>query len=170
MHAEDADNGFMRYPVAHVSWNDASVLASFVGSQLGEQAAAYEWRLPSEVEWELSCRAGTRSEFTYGDALTSEQANVATGAVQAVAQFAPNALGLFDMHGNVEEWMLNSYQSQLVMAKRVGPPQSDETPLKSVRGGSARDPAQFARSSNRFARPSMKADRFLGFRLVVTKK
>ena len=116
-------------PVEFVSWNDAT---NYCGKlTLSEKAAGrlpagWVYRLPTEAEWEYACRAGTRTPFHYGNDLRSGMANFygtfeyvgGTGGVNnptgtylartmAVGSYAPNAFGLYDMHGNVYEWCLD---------------------------------------------------------------
>ena len=65
------------------------------------------YRLPTEAEWEYSCRAGTTKEYSFGDKITPKDANYKEskiGKSVAVGSYKPNAFGLYDMHGNVWEW------------------------------------------------------------------
>ena len=99
-------------PVERVSWYDAVEFCSRLSKATGK-----EYRLPSEAEWEYACRAGTTTSFHYGETITSELANYAAIETYAsepvgeyreettpVGSFPPNSFGLYDMHGNVEEW------------------------------------------------------------------
>ncbi|HUQ33331.1 MAG TPA: formylglycine-generating enzyme family protein [Pyrinomonadaceae bacterium] len=100
-------------PVTDVSWDDSQ---QFI-QKLNQLNDGFVYRLPSEAEWEYACRAGTTTEFSYGDSLGSDQANfkgdhpyggaakgIDRGRPTAVGSFQPNAFGLYDMHGNVGEW------------------------------------------------------------------
>jgi formylglycine-generating enzyme required for sulfatase activity len=106
-------------PVEQVSWNDAQ---EFI-KKLNAQNDGYTYRLPSEAEWEYAARAGTTTAFAFGDSLNSTQANfngnypyggAAKGVYRqkttSVGEFAPNAWGLCDMHGNVWEWVEDIYK------------------------------------------------------------
>jgi formylglycine-generating enzyme required for sulfatase activity len=145
-------------PVVNVTWDEARQF-------LDRMNAGQEWRLrlPSEVEWEYACRAGTTTPFSTGQQLTTDEANYngdfplagqSMGEnrrrVTAVGSFAPNPWGLFDMHGNVWEWTNDAY---------------DET-HKVIRGGSWRFNADSARCALRYHhRPQDRGDS-LGLRLV----
>jgi formylglycine-generating enzyme required for sulfatase activity len=93
----DGDNR----PVEQVSWNQAIEFCQRLSRKTGN-----EYRLPSEAEWEYACRAGTLTDFYFGDALTPKLANYDKNEVTTkdVGIYLPNAFGLYDMHGNVCEW------------------------------------------------------------------
>jgi formylglycine-generating enzyme required for sulfatase activity len=112
-------------PVERVWWFNAVVYCDALTVQeaaAGRLPVGYEYRLPTEAEWEYCCRAGTTTEFHYGPTLACGQANFgysyhtssscsSPGGVQTavVGGYAPNAWGLYDMHGNVWEWCLDSW-------------------------------------------------------------
>lgn len=110
-----------QHPVEQVSWVDARAYCAALTAQqaaLGHVPAGYEYRLPTEAEWEYACRAGSSTEFSTGSELHCEQARFGysyhsssfcgTEATAPVRSHAPNPWGLFDMHGNVFEWCLDS--------------------------------------------------------------
>jgi len=92
-------------PVEMVSWNDATEFCKKLAEKTRQTV-----RLPTEAEWEYACRAGSKTEFSFGDAdegigdYVWSSANKKGDATHPVGQKKPNAWGLFDMHGNVEEW------------------------------------------------------------------
>ncbi len=99
-------------PVEQVTWNDATEFCWRLSQKTGRQ-----YRLPSEVEWEYACRAGTTGPFYFGESITTDLANYngnyAYGLgrkglyrreTTEVGSFPPNAFGLYDMHGNIWEW------------------------------------------------------------------
>lgn len=92
-------------PVERVSWNDAQEFAQRLSQKTGKQ-----YRLPSEAEWEYAARAGSNAKWSFGDSeyqlgdYAWFSAN-SQNKTQRVAQKRPNAFGLFDMHGNVWEWV-----------------------------------------------------------------
>ncbi|MDY0170415.1 MAG: bifunctional serine/threonine-protein kinase/formylglycine-generating enzyme family protein [Thermoguttaceae bacterium] len=67
------------------------------------------YRLPTEAEWEYACRGGVNTCFVTGDRITPEDARFSTDGPKPVGSFPPNAFGLHDMHGNVEEWVADFY-------------------------------------------------------------
>ena len=96
-------------PVERMTWDQASAFCRKLGELPGEQSAGAVYRLPTEAEWEYACRAGTTTSW-YGtdyEAAVLQQAWIRANAGQTthpVGQKAPNAWGLYDMHGNVFEW------------------------------------------------------------------
>ena len=108
-------------PVETVSWDDAMALCKWLTAN--EQAAGrvpegYQYRLPTEAEWEYCCRAGTTTPWHTGASLEPGQANfggvrkneaLPHGQTAPVGSYPANAWGLHDMHGNVWEWCLDSY-------------------------------------------------------------
>ena len=92
-------------PVERVTWNDAQEFAQRLSQKTGKQ-----YRLPSEAEWEYAARAGSSTKWSFGDAEYQLGEHAWYGGnsqrtPQRVAQRRPNSLGIFDMHGNVWEWV-----------------------------------------------------------------
>ena len=105
------------HPVVYVSWNDAVAYCKWMTKRGGKT-----YRLPTEAEREYACRAGTTTPFNTGDNLTTDQANydgshpynnnpkgVYRKNTVPVNSFAPNTWGLYNMHGNVQEWCSDWY-------------------------------------------------------------
>jgi formylglycine-generating enzyme required for sulfatase activity len=102
------------YPVYNVSWNDCQ---EFVDA-MNNLDPSYEYRLPSETEWEYACRAGTSTRFYWGEdpdySLIDQYAwyhDNSGDTTHPVAQKLPNAWGLYDMSGNVYEWCEDWYHA-----------------------------------------------------------
>lgn len=116
--ADGGDNGWgkQRRPVIEVSWND--VVAAFIPWLNRETGHVY--RLPTEVEWEYAARAGSTTAYHWGNDLPCSRARFGysddacpdvLGPVP-VMSFEPNAFGLFDMHGNVWEFVSDCWSDQ----------------------------------------------------------
>ena len=96
-----------KLPVTNVSWEDCQ---GFIKKLNANTDGGY--RLPTEAEWEYACRAGTTTAYSYGDKMTSKDANLDDLKIKKpviVGSYRPNAFGLYDMHGNVWEWCEDWY-------------------------------------------------------------
>jgi formylglycine-generating enzyme required for sulfatase activity len=127
-----------RRPVINVSWNDAKQYVNWLSSKTGRS-----YRLLSEAEWEYAARAGTTTEFAFGDSITTRQAQFserswkAAGKTVEVGKFSPNAWGLHDMHGNVNEWCEDTYHEDYEGAPNDGTAWLDGAHTsRMLRGGS----------------------------------
>ena len=103
---DDEGWGRSERPVINVSWHDAHAYAKWLSRKTGQN-----WRLPTEAEWEVAARGGSTTSYAFGNTLGKDQANTGNhmARTQAVGKYAPNAFGLYDMHGNVAEWVLDRY-------------------------------------------------------------
>jgi formylglycine-generating enzyme required for sulfatase activity len=135
------------------------------------------YRLPTEAQWEYACRAGTRTPFNTGNNITTAQANydgnypyndnpkgINLNRTSSVGSYAPNTLGLYDMHGNVAEWCwdrLNFYPSE-PQTDPVGSTTGDRV----YRGGSWIDIGLYLRSAYRYRNASYGRSSSIGFRLA----
>ena len=166
-----------RLPVESISWHEAVEfcrrLSKFTGSF---------FRLPSEAEWEYACRAGTISPFNCGETITTDFANydgkypyhncprcgIYLGQTTDVGTFPPNAFGLHDMHGNVQEWCLDNWHSNHKDISTVAQPRVsfDSLAFKVTRGGDWYHGASRVRSSSRTPLPPDSRYNYLGFRVV----
>jgi formylglycine-generating enzyme len=161
------------HPVVHVSWNDAVEYCKWLSRTTGKN-----YRLPTEAEWEYACRAGNSKPFNTGDNLTTSQANYDGNYpynnnqkgenrqnTVPVNSFAPNAWGLYNMHGNV--WELCSDWYGNYGSGTVTNPAGPETgSYRVIRGGSWNYPAEDCRSAYRsLSSPDIRYN-FVGFRPV----
>jgi formylglycine-generating enzyme required for sulfatase activity len=161
-----------RNPVEMVSWEDAVVFCQKLSALPEEKAAGRVYRLPTEAEWEYACRAGSTTEYSFGDN-ESQLADYAwydqnSGEqTHPVGEKKPNPWGFYDMHGNVREWCADrsaDYPKGAVSDPR-GP---KEGPFRVSRGGGWLNGAASCRSAERCG--SLPSDAFddNGFRLALS--
>ena len=132
-----SDNG--NRPVVSVSWKDAQAYVEWLSGKTGE-----EYRLLSESEWEYVARAGTRTEYWWGDEIGRNRANCRgcgsrwDGKQTApVGSFSANPFGLYDVHGNVREWVEDCWNGSYAGAPTDGSAwESGNCSRRVVRGGS----------------------------------
>ena len=163
-------NGANR-PVEQVSWMDVTTFcAKLTASEraAGRLPAGMTYQLPTEAQWEYACRAGTKTSFSFGDSLTSGQANISggPGETTAVGKYPANGWGFHDMHGNVWEWCADRYGIYPTVAATdpVGPADGSG---RVKRGGSWPNSALGARSANRNRGVPAYSNYILGFRLSL---
>ncbi|MGJ8638897.1 MAG: SUMF1/EgtB/PvdO family nonheme iron enzyme [Opitutaceae bacterium] len=172
-------------PVETVSWEDAKQfceLLSKVEKAAGRLPEGYVYRLPTEAEWEYLARAGTETPFSFGS-----EADVAFGNFRGVypsgrkegdrrathygplpvGSFKPNSFGLYDVHGNVQEWTLDYYNGRLPGGALTDPAPRGDGSRISVRGGSWEDFAKAARSAIRDEVAPDTLSSGMGFRVVL---
>lgn len=151
-------------PVDSVTWQQASEYCQKL-TQLDREAgvlpADWEYRLPTEAEWEFACRAGN-SASRHGESQDiAWYCDNADGKPHAVCQKTPNAWGLHDMLGNVWEWCQDYFWADR------GPRYGDA--YRSIRGGSYFSSARFCRAAQRWSRSPGDRCRYVGFRLLAAK-
>ena len=142
-----------RQPVIDVTWQDAQSYVRWLSQETGKQ-----YRLPTESEWEYAARAGASSKYSWGDSIGRNLANCARcgsawdGRQPApVASFTANAFGLYDMHGNVDEWVSDCWRYEGGAADgraRLG----EECGQHVTRGGSWRSDPQYIHAASRWGR------------------
>jgi formylglycine-generating enzyme required for sulfatase activity len=166
-----------RRPVEKVNWQEATDFCRALNAR--EQAAGrlpdgYAFRLPTELEWEYACRAGTSTRFSHGDdpgyletpgyAWCGHNSGSST---HPVGTLKPNPWGLFDMHGNVWEWCLDAWSGVYpggTITNAVSAPQGS---LRVARGGSWLYDPRFCRSANRDSYGMLNRCSDVGFRVVL---
>jgi formylglycine-generating enzyme required for sulfatase activity len=172
----DRDNGGgPEHPVERVTWEEANAFCRRLSETPEEAREGHRYRLPTEAEWEYACRAGSRARdaYSFGPSLSSRQANIdnARGRTTKVGEYAPNAFGLYDMHGNVWEWCADWYESDFYRRGPFEDPKCiQEGKYRVRRGGSWSGLAQDGRSANRDrGLPTDRSDN-VGFRVVLEWK
>ncbi len=170
-------------PVETFDWYEAVEFCDRLSKFTGRT-----YSLPTEAQWEYACRAGTTTPFHFGETITSDLANYHASSTYAneakgeyrekttpVGQFPPNAFGLYDMHGNVDEWCLDDYHDNYEGAPTDGSAWFDEendnlsqkTADTVLRGGSWYDDPCYCRSASRYYDPSRDYYvNYYGFRVV----
>ena len=153
------------HPVVNVSWNDAVAFCEWLSKKEG-----VTYRLPTEAEWEYACRAGSQARFSSGDD-ESKLGDYAWfgghggGNTKPVGKKAANALGLFDLHGNVWEWCQDRHGPYTTTAvDPVGPSQGSD---RLLRGGAFGNYSSYVRSAYRNSNLPTNRN-YYGFRIVRT--
>ncbi|MRV72485.1 SUMF1/EgtB/PvdO family nonheme iron enzyme [Duganella sp. FT92W] len=164
------------HPVVGVSWFDAQRYVAWLSEKTGQQ-----YRLPSEAEWEYACRAGSKSAFSFGDDISTDQANfdgnftygsgvkgVFRQGTTPVGSFPPNAWGLFDMHGNVWEWMQDVMHATYEGAPLDGSAwmEGGDQARRMLRGGAWLYPPRYLRTALRNAYSAVLANDVVGLRVA----
>jgi formylglycine-generating enzyme required for sulfatase activity len=163
-------------PVVCVSWDDAQLYLQWLSGKTGQA-----YRLPSEAEWEYACRAGTHTAFSFGDEISTEHANYDgnftynhglrgefRGGTSKVGTFQPNPWGLFDMHGNVWEWVQDTVHENYEGAPTDGSAweQGGDNARRILRGGAWLYQPRYLRSALRNGYSAVLANDVVGFRVV----
>ena len=162
-------------PVVGVSWEDATAYCAWLS-----QASGHRYRLPTEAEWEYGCVAGKATAFPNGDVLSPAEANyfydehgrkVGPGRRTPVDTFPPNAFGLYDMLGNVCEWVSDAWHPTFSGAPAEGESwEADDAKngLRVIRGGAWDYLPRLLRSSWRdFLHQETRRDN-VGFRVACS--
>lgn len=167
-------------PVSNVSWDECQIFIKLLNDksifQFNGKKRPY-FRLPTEAEWEYACRAGTTTAYSFGDVVTTYDANYQESGIQStitVGRYKPNGFGLFDMHGNVREWCNDYYAENYNLNEEKnpqGPQFSKSDPLyykRVTRGGSFECSSNDIRSGFRWWEDSYNYYDAIGFRLAYS--
>lgn len=169
-HIEDGSFGRGRQPIINVTWNDAERYAAWLAKITGKP-----YRLPSEAEYEYAARAGTETAYPWGDAIGKNNANCnGCGSrwdglqTAPVGSFPPNRFGLYDMAGNVYEWVEDCLHAGYRDAPADGSPWivGGSCNGRMIRGGSWADDPSDLRSVGRTWSPAIIRRSFIGFRVA----
>jgi formylglycine-generating enzyme required for sulfatase activity len=177
-------------PVGNVNFAEAEAFChklTEMSRQSGVVPKDWEFRLPTEAQWEYSCRAGTTTATSFGEKLSSKQANFKGKAYNGaepgpslnqaaqVGSYPSNAWGLHDMHGNIYEWCRDWYHTKLPggtdpdLSSLKGPKNRDGTFSRVRRGGCWADDGWPCRSASRLRfEPDRRYDH-IGFRIVAIR-
>ncbi|HEV7999720.1 MAG TPA: formylglycine-generating enzyme family protein [Planctomycetaceae bacterium] len=166
------------YPATHVSWENANHFLERLTAaehKAGRLPRGWRYALPTEAQWEYACRAGTRSRFSFGDDPSAlkeygwfkgNTEDVGESYAHQVATKRPNRWGLYDMHGNVEEWCRDRYAFDLPGGTDPEVTAGDVQPV--FRGGGWGSPAIGCPSAHRWmAGHSLLRSGGIGFRVAV---
>lgn len=175
----DGGWGRANRPVINVGWDDAIAYIQWLSAQ-----TEHEYRLPSEAEWEYSARAGTTTAYSWGDEADHDKANYGTWScckglavsrttdqwvkTAPVGQFSANVFGLYDMHGNVWEWVKDCWHGNYKDAPSDGSAWTADCmdSRRVLRSGSWLSSSWFLRSAFRTRSSSNNRSDFRGFRIA----
>jgi formylglycine-generating enzyme required for sulfatase activity len=163
---DDEDWGRGRRPVVNVSWEDAMKYVEWLSEKTGKP-----YRLLSEAEWEYAARAGTKTRYSWGEDITPENANYGGNVDRTteVGSYAPNPWGLYDMHGNVWEWVEDCWNDNYEGAPVDGGAWTNgDCKRRVLRGGSWYGEPENLRSAYRFEALTVNRSRNVGFRVART--
>jgi formylglycine-generating enzyme required for sulfatase activity len=160
-------------PVVNVSWDDARQYVGWLSRLTGK-----DYRLLTETEWEYAARAGANTRFSWGDEPGADNANCSDCGSRSrlrtapVGSFKPNAFGLSDMHGNVWEWVEDSWHQNYRAAPTDGSAwlEGGDPNYRVIRGGSWHNESELIRAAVRFQRNHLVRFDTLGFRAARTMR
>jgi formylglycine-generating enzyme required for sulfatase activity/uncharacterized protein YjbI with pentapeptide repeats len=162
--------GHPNNPVEQVSWHEATRFCEGLSSLSSEVVARRIYRLPTEAEWEYACRAGSKTLYSFGDsgALLQNYCwfDQNSGETQNVGLKSANPWGLYDMHGNVWEWCLDT-DDRYPSARVIDPFNNTAGLRRILRGGSWGHPLSDCRSANRDKTDASNATKYIGFRVAM---
>ena len=172
--------GLSNHPVEKVSFVAASNYCVKVTAQERDQGRlpeGFEYRLPTEAEWEYACRAGSTHRFYFGPTLEGGDAHAWTAenceaTTHPVGAKKPNAWGLHDMHGNVWEWCSDWFEPYPAkpLTDPTGPATNGTNKYKVFKGGGWNQDLQYAGASSRFMMSPSNGIHFVGFRIVLSTR
>ena len=155
------------FPAAYINWNDATAYCQWLSTQ---EKTTY--RLPTEAEWEYACRAGTTTQYSFGDDYNELTKygwhNQNAGAKShPVGTLLPNNFGLFDMHGNLHEWCGDYFGEKWYAESALNDPNGPSVgSIRVFRGGYWSSNASHCRSAYRHALSPVSRNNYFGFRCV----
>jgi formylglycine-generating enzyme required for sulfatase activity len=178
------------FPLGNVNYPEAEAFCLKLterGRQSGDLPKGWEFRLPTEAQWEYACRAGTKTATAFGDQLGRKQANFGgkpynggedgppLNRAAKVGSYSANAWGLHDMHGNVYEWCRDWYHQTMPggadpdLSSARGARNRDGTFSRVRRGGAWCDDGQPCRSARRLRYEEERRSDHIGFRVAAVR-
>ena len=174
------------YPAYYISWGDAQNFITALNNHItATSQGPATLRLPSEAEWEYACRAGTQTRFYFGDSLGVADncaddgirslymwycGNNSPNGTKPVGGKLPNAFGLYDMSGNINEWCQDWWHSDYTGAPADGSAWGPSTFSNVVsRGGDRTSYAMYCRSAYRYCGLLSYRCDYVGFRLASVR-
>jgi formylglycine-generating enzyme required for sulfatase activity len=161
------------HPVENVSWEEVQTFIQ----RLNKKEKPQKYRLPTEAEWEYAARAGTTSIFSFARNKQGKahaclwHINKIDDITCPVGERKPNPWGLYDVHGNVWEWVQDWYDPQYYAHSPKQDPRGPTTgTLRVLRGGGWHSTLSLIRSASRGNRPPDYRDDRSGFRLAFTRQ
>jgi formylglycine-generating enzyme required for sulfatase activity len=166
-------------PVIKVNWHDAQAYCAWLNQSLGLRPGTYH--LPSEAEFEYACRAGTTTPFSFGETISTDQANYDGKDIDGkgkrgvyrersvpVGSLPANPWGLHEMHGNVWEWVEDTFNRYPSVPTDSSPRVAGDESRRVLRGGSWLVNPRNLRSANRNGIQPDDRDYLVGFRVART--
>lgn len=153
-------------PVINVSWFDAIAYTQWLSQQTG-----YQYRLPTEAEWEYVAKGGTETRYWWGEQIGFNQVNCASSCnddfsnTAPVGSFRSNPFGVYDILGNVREWTCSKYEFAYNGEERICAT-TDTVIFVTVRGGAYNSGSEWIRSTYRLKRRPETMMKNTGFRVV----
>ena len=179
---EAAAQDTKRFPVTRVAWAAADIFCRKLSELPPEKAAGRSYRLPSEAQWEYACRAGSTGRYSFA---TGERANPKENNESSLADYAwcaensgpilhpvglkkANPWGLYDMHGNVQQWCQDWWSMDYYRKSPTDDPSGPSGGVERVfRGGSSHLPARLCRSAARDSHWFLDELAFVGLRVAL---
>jgi formylglycine-generating enzyme required for sulfatase activity len=168
---EPSQNKRGQRAVTYVSWIDANAYLQWLGTKM---EGKYQYRLPTEAEWEYVARAGTDTPYWWGDRDAAKGKANCDGCdeqwggkyVAPIGSFAPNAFGLYDTAGNVWEWTCSEWKADFDGSEGRCVEPKNESGVRVLRGGSWNGKPGWLRSSARYGSYTVNRINDVGFRVL----
>ncbi|OQA73641.1 MAG: Serine/threonine-protein kinase pkn1 [bacterium ADurb.Bin243] len=173
------------YPVEKVSWDDCKEFIKKLNEKDLHNLTEWKFRLPTEAEWEYACRAGSETDYYWGNKFDDNYCwccDNSNSSTQPVGKKKPNGFGLFDMSGNVWEWCEDCYESNFhdqnfslnnqghgsEHYRYVEDPVCKKGSARVLRGGSWDYDSDYCRSDYCISRDQSNRYIYVGFRLALS--